>query len=190
MTRLEQGEPYDGDPARNAIFNEIKAHHSSYYIDQSESPAPMLISNGFDDDLFPPDEAIRFYNRIRSQYPGAPISLFFGDFGHPRALNKSDVSNALDDADNAWLDFYVKGTGSQPFQGATAYTLTCPSSAPSGGPYQAGSWAGLSHGRRPLPRLRQQDDLGGRRISQRRCDLRSGSEQAAGTHARRHRATT
>ena len=63
-----------------------------------------------------------------------------------RALNKSDVSNALDAADNAWLDFYVKGTGSEPFQGATAYTLTCPSSAPSGGPYQAGSWAGLSHG--------------------------------------------
>ena len=63
-----------------------------------------------------------------------------------RALNKSDVTDALTDADKAWLDYYVKGTGSQPFQGATAYTLTCPSSAPSGGPYQAGSWAGLSHG--------------------------------------------
>ncbi len=145
-TRIEQGEPYDGDPAAQAILDEIKAHHSAYYIDQSESPAPTLISNGFDDDLFPPDEAIGYYNRIRSQYPGAPISLFFGDFGHPRALNKSDVSNALDDADNAWLDYYVKGTGPQPFQGATAYTLTCPSSAASGGPYQAGSWAGLSHG--------------------------------------------
>ncbi len=144
--RLDAGEPYDGDPAVAAILDEIKAHHSAYYIDHSEPPAPMLIANGFSDDLFPADEAIREYNRIRSQYPDAPISLFFGDFGHMRALNKSDVSSALDAADNAWLDYYVKGTGSQPFQGATAYTLTCPSSAPSGGPFQAGSWAGLSHG--------------------------------------------
>ena len=145
-TRIEQGEPYDGDPTSQAILDEIKAHHSAYYIDHSEPPAPLLISNGFTDDLFPADEAIGYYNRIRSQYPDAPISLFFGDFGHMRALNKADVSNALNAADDAWLDFYVKGTGSQPFQGATAYTLTCPSSAPSGGPYQAGSWAGLSHG--------------------------------------------
>ena len=144
--RLDAGEPYDGDSSVTAILDEIKAHHSAYYIDHSEPPAPMLISNGFSDDLFPADEAIREYNLIRLLYPGAPISLFFGDFGHMRALNKSDVSSALDAADDAWLDFYVKGTGSQPFQGATAYTLTCPSSAPSGGPFQAGSWAGLSHG--------------------------------------------
>ena len=57
-TRIEQGEPYDGDPAAQAILDEIKAHHSAYYIDQSESPAPTLISNGFVDDLFPADEAI------------------------------------------------------------------------------------------------------------------------------------
>ena len=145
-TRIEQGEPYDGDPTSQAVLDEIKAHHSAYYIDHSEPPAPLLISNGFSDDLFPADEAIGYYNRIRSQYPDAPISLFFGDFGHMRALNKADVSSALNAAAVAWLDFYVKGTGSQPFQGATAYTLTCPSSAPSGGPYQAGSWAGLSHG--------------------------------------------
>jgi hypothetical protein len=144
--RIEQGEPYDGDASAQAVLDEIKAHHSAYYIDHSEPPAPLLISNGFSDDLFPADEAIGYYNRIRAQYPDAPISLFFGDFGHMRALNKADVSGALDAADNVWLDYYVKGTGSQPFQGATAYTLTCPSSAPSGGPYQAGAWSGLSHG--------------------------------------------
>ena len=84
-TRIEQGEPYDGDPQAQAVLNEIKAHHSAYYIDHSEPPAPLLISNGFTDDLFPADEAIGYYNLIRSQYPNAPISLFFGDFGHPRA---------------------------------------------------------------------------------------------------------
>ena len=144
--RIEQGEPYDGDPTAQAVLNEIKAHHSAYYIDHSTPPAPLLISNGFDDDLFPPDEAIGYYNRIRSQYPSAPISMLFGDFGHMRALNKPGDSNARDAAQNAWLDFYVKGSGSTPFQGVTTFALTCPSSAPSGGPFTAGSWAGLQKG--------------------------------------------
>jgi hypothetical protein len=146
--RIEQGEPYDGDPSSQAVLDEIKAHHSAYYIDHSEPPAPLLISNGFTDDLFPADEAIGYFNRIRSQYPNAPISLFFGDFGHMRASNKDSDISALTAQTNAWLDFYVKGTGSQPFQGATAFAPTCPSDGDvdSLGPYQAGSWAGLQKG--------------------------------------------
>jgi dienelactone hydrolase len=144
--RIEQGEPYDGDPLIAAILSEIKSHHSAYYIDHSTPPAPLLISNGFTDDLFPADEALAYYNRIRAQYPDAPISMLFGDFGHMRALNKPGDSNARDAAQNAWLDFYVKGSGGQPFQGVTTFAITCPSSAPSGGPFQAGSWAGLQHG--------------------------------------------
>jgi RNase H-fold protein (predicted Holliday junction resolvase) len=144
--RIEQGEPYDGDPTAQAVRNQIQAYHSAYYIDHSEPPAPLMISNGFDDDLFPPDEAIGYYNRIRAQYPDAPISLFFGDFGHMRSLNKDADSGARNAAQDAWLNYYVKGAGSQPSQGVTAYTLTCPKTAPSGGPFHAGSWAGLEHG--------------------------------------------
>jgi Acetyl xylan esterase (AXE1) len=144
--RLNQGEPYDGDPMTTAVFEEIKAHHSAYYIDQSTPPAPLLISNGFTDDLFPADEAITYYNRIRSRYPDAPISMLFGDFGHQRAENKVADVNALGAAQDAWLDFYVKGTGPQPFQGTTAFAMTCPEAAPSGGPFQASSWAGLQKG--------------------------------------------
>jgi predicted acyl esterase len=144
--RLDQGEPYDGDPFITSILNEIKAHHSAYYIDHSTPPAPLLIANGFTDDLFPADEAISYYNRIRSQYPSAPISMLFGDFGHMRSANKAADNSALSAADDAWLDFYVKGTGSQPFQGTTAFAMTCPKTADSGGPFQAGSWAGLQKG--------------------------------------------
>lgn len=146
--RIDQGEPYDGDAEITNILNEIKAHHSAYYLDHSTPPAPLLISNGFTDDLFPADEAIAYYNRIRLQYPNASISLFFGDFGHMRASNKDSDVNALTAAADAWLDFYVRGTGSQPFQGATAFAPTCPASkdVDSLGPYQAGSWAGLEKG--------------------------------------------
>jgi dienelactone hydrolase len=153
--RIDQGEPYDGDPLIASILDQIKKYHSAYYIDHSEPPAPLLIANGFTDDLFPADEAIAYYNRIRSQYPNAPISLLFGDFGHMRAINKAADSAALADAEDAWLDFYVKGAGSEPFQGVTAFAMTCPKDdpsspppedIPSGGPYHAGSWAGLQHG--------------------------------------------
>jgi hypothetical protein len=145
-TRLDQGEPYDGDPLIASVFNEIETHHSAYYIDHSEPPAPLLISNGFTDDLFPADEAIAYYNRIRSQYPNAPISMLFGDFGHMRAANKPGDSTARNAAQDAWLDFYVKGSGSQPFQGVTTFAITCPTSVASGGPFSAGSWAGLQRG--------------------------------------------
>src|SRR5262249_33247915 len=61
-TTLNNGEPYDDSsgnplPATAAIRTEITTHHSSYYIDHSETPAPLLISNGWTDDLFPADEA-------------------------------------------------------------------------------------------------------------------------------------
>ncbi|HKG36093.1 MAG TPA: CocE/NonD family hydrolase [Solirubrobacterales bacterium] len=144
--RLDAGEPYDGDSTIASVLAEIEAHHSAYYIDHSEPPAPLMISNGFTDDLFPADEAIRYYNRIRSQHPGAPISMLFGDFGHMRAVNKPDDREARNDAQDAWLDFYVKGAGTQPFQGVTTFALTCPTSDPSGGPFKAGSWAGLQQG--------------------------------------------
>ena len=142
--RLEAGEPYGADV--QAIVDELTEHHSSYYIDDSIAPAPMLMSSGFTDDLFPPTETIRYYNRTRTEYPDADLALFFGDFGHPRAQNKSDVTSALVAAENAWMDFYVKGTGKEPAQNVTAYTETCPGTAASGGPYRARDWARMANG--------------------------------------------
>ncbi len=142
--RLNQGEPYGSDV--QSILDELTTNHSSYYINDSEPPAPMLMSNGFTDDLFPADETIRYYNKIKTKYPDADLGLFYGDFGHPRAQNKSDVTSALNDAEVAWMNYWVKGEGSKPFEGVTAYTETCPKAAPSGGPYTAKSWAALAPG--------------------------------------------
>jgi hypothetical protein len=144
--RLLAGEPYDGDPNVQAIFDEITAHHSSYYIDHSKPPAPLMISNGFTDDLFPVDEALRFYNRTETQYPDAPIALNFGDFGHQRAAGKSDVEAAIAAREDAWMDFYVKGAGPRPPNDVAAFTETCPGSAPSGGPFTTTTWAKLARG--------------------------------------------
>ncbi|MCB0875284.1 MAG: acetylxylan esterase [Solirubrobacterales bacterium] len=142
--RLNEGEPYG--PESQAIIDELTQHHSSYYIDHSEKPAPMLMSSGFTDDLFPADETIRYYNRTKAEYPDADLALFFGDFGHPRAQNKPDVTGALDDRQDAWIDYYLKGEGTEPRQGVEAYTETCPGSEPSGGPYTAKNWASIAPG--------------------------------------------
>ena len=77
----------------------------------------MLISSGFTDDLFPADEAIRFYNRTRTEYPSADISLFFASLGHQRGQNKAARLAARSAQELAWFDYYVRGIGSVPFQG-------------------------------------------------------------------------
>ena len=106
----------------------------------------MLISSGFTDDLFPADEALRYYHRTRDTHPGTPLALFFGNFGHQRAQNRAADANLLRSREDAWLDFYVKGVGTTPFQGVEAQTLTCPATTPSGGPVSAANWAQLAPG--------------------------------------------
>jgi Acetyl xylan esterase (AXE1) len=144
--RLDQGGPYDGDPQAEDVVDEVTTHHSSYYIDHSQPPAPLIISNGFTDDLFPANEALRFYNRTRTQYPNAPIALTFGDFGHARGANKADIGALVAQRENTWFAHYLKGEGEAPPSDVVAMTQTCPSSAPSGGPFTAPSWAEIAPG--------------------------------------------
>jgi hypothetical protein len=156
FAEINSGEPYDQNPLSTDIVDEITTHHSSYYIDDSTAPAPMLISNGWTDDLFPADEAIRFYNRTRANHPGTPISLIFTDHGHQRGQNKIPDGTFRSRQQHAWFDHYVKGQGSVPFAGVQTLTQTC--GAPSNGatgafddpdsdlPYQAPTWAQMAPG--------------------------------------------
>lgn len=141
---INAGEPYETNPLAASIIEEITAHHSSYYIDHSRPPAPLLIQSGWNDDLFPVDEAIRFYNRTRAQYPGDPISLFLSDDGHARSQNKPADQALFQDRLDAWFDHYLKGIGPAPQSSAEALTTTC--DAPSEGPYKAATWHDLSPG--------------------------------------------
>ena len=143
---VNAGEPYDQDPLAADLVDELTTHHSSYYIDHSQAPAPLLISSGWTDDLFPPDEAIRFYNRTRTQYSEADVSLIFMDNGHQRGQNKGADIALLRERQDAWLDHYVKGEGAEPPQGVTTKTTTCPSTAASDGPFEAPTWAEVAPG--------------------------------------------
>jgi dienelactone hydrolase len=146
LTNAGEAPLYDSNPLAIDIVEELRAHHSSYGIDPSVAPAPLLISNGWTDDLFPPDEAIRFYNRTRAAYPDAPISLFFLDYGHQRGQNKAADVAHLKAAQDEWFARYLKGDRSvHPFDGVQAITQTC-GDRPGDGPYAAESWDALSPG--------------------------------------------
>jgi len=43
---INAGEPYDQNPLAGPIIDEITAHHSSYYVNHSEPPAPLLPRTG------------------------------------------------------------------------------------------------------------------------------------------------
>ena len=145
-TLINSGEPYEAKPMAQEILDQITTYHSSYYIDHSQPPAPLLIQNGWNDDLFPVDEAVRYYNRTRAQYPGDPISLFLMDDGHDRSQNKPADEALFLQRMNAWFGHYLKGEGPAPSSSAEALTTTCPESAASAGPYKAADWQSLSPG--------------------------------------------
>src|SRR3954447_4774637 len=150
------GGPYDGPLATQSVkdlatqqINELR-NHGAYYTDDSEAPAPALISNGFNDDLFPVDEAIRYYNKIRADHPDAAIKMFHINFGHnPRAGGIAAADQAkLTAAEDAWLARYVKGTGPavpDAQGGVDVITSICPSGA-AGAQYSAPNWASLAPG--------------------------------------------
>lgn len=135
------------------LAQQIAQYHSAYYLldgaygTAEQAPAPLLIANGFTDDLFPVDEALRYYNLDRSLYPSDPVNLFDFDGGHQRGQNKPAELALLSTDIASFFDAYVKRDAQvTPRSGATALTQTCPASAPAGGPYTASTWAGLHPG--------------------------------------------
>jgi X-Pro dipeptidyl-peptidase-like protein len=136
---LAAGEPASGEA--EARLAEVYAHHQGYGL--PGTPAPLLIENGWTDDLFPPEQAIRVYN----QASGSPVGLQFGDLGHSRGSNKPTVNRAFNEQGAAFFDHYLRGARGGPgARSVTAFTQTCPASAPDGGPYTASSYGRLASG--------------------------------------------
>jgi hypothetical protein len=145
------GEPYD-TPVSQGMVDQIAQFRSPYYLlagaygMAQEAPAPMILANGFTDDVFPVVEVLRYYNLERSLYPSNPIQLFFADIGHQRADNKAADDAQLPPRIKAFFDHYVKGTGPQPALDVTVFTQVCASGAASEGPYRAATWEALHTG--------------------------------------------
>jgi fermentation-respiration switch protein FrsA (DUF1100 family) len=137
---INAGEP-PSDLAR-ARLAEIYMHHQGYGI--PGTPSPLLIENGWTDDLFPPEQAIRIYNQTSGQ---SPVSLQFGDLGHSRGSNKPTVNHAFNDQGAAFFAARLRGVAGGPAPGSvTAFTQTCPATEPDGGPYTAPSYSELHSG--------------------------------------------
>ncbi|MDX6610147.1 MAG: type transport system ATP-binding protein [Solirubrobacterales bacterium] len=134
---VNAGEP--PSPLAEERLAEIYAHHQAYGL--SGRPAPLLIENGWTDDLFPPEQAIRIYDQASGS---SPVSLQFGDLGHSRGSNKPTVNHAFNEQGAAFFDRHLRGGHGGPAAGSvTAYTQTCPASEPDGGPYSAPSYGQL-----------------------------------------------
>jgi fermentation-respiration switch protein FrsA (DUF1100 family) len=139
---VNAGEPYGADA--QAVADQIYTYHQGYGL--SGTPAPVLLQSGWTDDLFPPSQSLRVYNATRAS--GGYAALQFGDLGHSRGSNKVNTDQAFSDQASSFFNAVLRGAGSPPASGSvTAYTQTCPQSAPADGPFTATAWSALHPGR-------------------------------------------
>jgi fermentation-respiration switch protein FrsA (DUF1100 family) len=150
LTRDQDVLVHGSTAAIRSVVDQWRAFDSGFGV--PGTPAPLLIEQGWTDDFFPPEEALRVYNDIRVHHPRAFVALELGDWGHPRASSKPGLAHALN---QRGLEFFEarlqhrRRTG--PANGSvTAWTQTCPSfgphAAPDGGPFHARSWPALHPG--------------------------------------------
>ena len=144
--RVDQGEPYDAKA--KSYLTELHTFHSTAGITLSGGPSPLIIQNGWTDDVFPAWQGVRPYEQIRKASPSSPIGLQLGDLGHDRGANHPKDNAAFDAQGLVLFDHYLKGTGPALKAGTiTAYGSSCPKTAAAGiGPWAATTVAGLARG--------------------------------------------
>jgi fermentation-respiration switch protein FrsA (DUF1100 family) len=136
---IDRGEPTRPDAL--AVGRELTSFHS--WIGLSGPSPPLLVQNGWTDDLFPAPEALRVYRTFRAAGE-ADISLQLGDFGHPRGQNKADADAVMLAQGARFFDFWLKGEGRPPRHGSVlAFRQTCPGTRRSGDPIRAQNWERL-----------------------------------------------
>jgi predicted acyl esterase len=140
---LNAGEPFT--PEDEEIAHEVYEYHDAYDIPLAGKPAPLLIESGWTDDIFPVEQALRVYNQVRSPAVKGYVALMFGDVGHAPASNKLNTLAAFGEEAAQFFGAKLKHEGKAPKNGSvTAFTQTCPKSAPASGPYVAASFSKLA----------------------------------------------
>ena len=148
----DTGGPYDGQATAAAQLAEFP-FHGALGIDASVAPAPAMISNGWNDDLFPVSEGVRYYNQVRALHPTTPINMYHVNYGHPNRGGTPPTNDvrAVFTAETLWFNKYVKGDAGFDYAnavgGVTIATSKCDGTTVVGGDtYLATSWAALSAG--------------------------------------------
>lgn len=94
VARLNAGEPYDGDPVMEEAADRLLTGASAYYQNRfwrrvrNGLRLPMMTLGTTTDPLFPGNEQVRFYNKLRSIDARYPIAMYFGDYDHVYTQNK------------------------------------------------------------------------------------------------------
>lgn len=142
---ISAGEPYDPELAAH-ILRQFSRYRSPYEAltagpeAERVAPAPTVIYNAWTDDIMPPAEAIRYYNRARALYPGARVGMVLSDgFAHNRGsiLTPPTIANREREA---LFARYLKGDESaRPLRGVIASTQGC-NGEPALGPFETASW--------------------------------------------------
>jgi len=148
---IDAGPPLSAE-AQTALKG-IYRNHGGYplrFVKGASKPAPLLIESGFTDELFPIEQGLRVYSYVRSLYPHhqAPVALQLGDLGHSRGSNKPGLNHYFNNQAARFFAAHLLGAKKKaPAPGlVTAFTTTCPLSAPDGGPFKATSWGALHPG--------------------------------------------
>jgi pimeloyl-ACP methyl ester carboxylesterase len=141
---LDRGEPYPPLVPRVArIMRRYKSPVGLY----GRRPAPQILQDGFTDDLFPAEEALRTYKFLRARNPDAYVRLQLGDIGHGRAQNKIQTNRYFNDQGARFFDAFLKDEGNPPPNGGVSIgKQTCPANARAGTPFEAPSWDRLHPG--------------------------------------------
>jgi predicted acyl esterase len=99
--RLQEGEPYDGDPDVESTLKMFLRDRSAYYQKafwhrvRNGLRVPIYAAATWTDPLFPTMETVRFYNKLRKIAPKYPITMYLGDYQHLYAQNKAKEWDSL-----------------------------------------------------------------------------------------------
>lgn len=132
------------NPATQGTLNETYAFHGVAGV--PGKPSPLLLQSGWTDALFPVGQSLSAYDHVLAQDRRAPVAMQLGDLGHPPGANHIGDVSAYDAQGLRFFNAWLRDSGARPKPGqVTAYTTTCPVTAPrGGGPYTASSFAGLA----------------------------------------------
>jgi hypothetical protein len=146
VATAEASEP--NNPAVVAFADELHNYHQAVGMQIGTETAPLFIEDGWDDVVVNgASQAIRLADYLEQNAPNANVALQLADIGHPLSGQKAADFLATFRQATAFLNHYLQDNPPGPVPGSvTAWSTTCPVSAPSAGPKTAEGMDALDPG--------------------------------------------